>query len=253
MKHLVTAFLVMFLAANAGHARPWESATGQTFDVYMVRAVENEDDQFAIMGLFYEQSDETTLDDVVNLADQLFEEALINYAAGRDLRAAVVRFSPPGDVPEGELPDVIADVRYETADGEHWERVNYLDVPVSESPLFPGTPTESVTLSSGEELYLEPVTVMFPGDAEREGLNVRVVYPLFVVDESNGSRMMAMLWDEVVRPMATVREVNQVTVAIYGDARDGRFDYRAAYGGLFTKESWESWPTYAQMEEGSAE
>jgi len=49
--------------------------------------------------------------------------------------------------------------------------------------------------------------------------------------------------------MAT--EANTVAVSIYNEPSAGRFHMRPAYGGLFTKQSWETWPTYGAMSEGS--
>ncbi len=250
MKKLAVAFLTTVLMLTTAQARDWESANGNTYDVYMVQSVRNADDQFAIMGLFYDTEGQT-LNDVVNLADIFFEEQLIHYAAENDLNAAVVRFSPPGAPEEGQLPEVTADVRYETYDGEQWERVNFTEVPVLESPLFPPTPTATVTLSSGEELDIEPVTILFENDPARREMNFRAVYPFFVVDDINGPRVMEMLWDEVVRSLAQQENVNNVSVAIYSAPAATRFNYRQAYGGVFTKTRSERWPTYARMSEAS--
>lgn len=248
MKKYVLAFLTLLLAAPVAHARDWHSANGNTYDVYMVQAVRNADDQFAIMGLFYDTEGQT-LNDVVDLADSFFEEQLIHFAAENRLSAAVVRFSPPGAPEDGQLPEVTADVRYETYDGQQWERVNFTEVPVSESPLFPSMPVTTVTLSSGEELNVEPVTILFENDPARREMNFRAVYPFFVVDDINGPRVMELLWDEVVRALARQENVNNVSVAIYSMPANQRFDYRQAYGGVFTKTRSESWPSYARMSE----
>jgi hypothetical protein len=251
MKQLAVAFLTILLTLSAAQARDWESANGETYDVYMLQPVRNADDEFAIMGFFLDTEGDT-LNEVVDLADQFFEEALVHFAADNNLDAAVVRFSPPGDYPESELPPVIVDVRYETYDGQEWERVNYPEVPVGESPLFPNEPTSTVTLSSGEELIVEPATVLYEDDRDRRELNFRAVYPVFVMDEANGNRVMAMLWDEVVRALARREAVNNVSVAIYAEEAEGRFDYRQAYAGVFTKDRNEGWPTYERMSEADA-
>ena len=245
-----TALLVLTLGFPAAQAREWESAIGVTFDVYLEQTVENPDDRFAIMALFYD-TEGKTLNEVVALADTLFEERLIHLAANNGLSTAVVRFSPPGEVATGELPAVTADVRYETYDGQHWGRINFLEVPVGASPLFPASPIAPVVLSSGEELEMEPATILFADDRERRELNVRAVYPFFVIDEANGDRVMALLWDEIIRSIAREERVNRVSIAIYSEAPTSRFDYRTAYGGVFTKERWESWPTFERMSEGS--
>ena len=67
MKQLAVAFLTILLSLTAAQARDWESADGNTYDVYTVQEVRNTDDQFAIMGLFYDTEGQT-LNDVVNLA-----------------------------------------------------------------------------------------------------------------------------------------------------------------------------------------
>jgi len=251
MKQLAVAFLTTLLLLTTAQARDWESANGNTYDVYMVQTVRNADDQFAIMGLFYDTEGQT-LNDVVDLADGFFEEQLIHYAADNGLNAAVVRFSPPGAPAEGQLPEVTADVRYETYDGQQWERVNFTEIPVSESPLFPSLPTASITLSSGEELDIEPVTILFENDPARREMNFRAVYPFFVVDDNNGNRVMELLWDEVVRALARQENVNNVSIAIYSMPAESRFDYRQAYGGVFSKTRSENWPTYARMSEADA-
>jgi len=245
-----TALLALTLGLPAAQALEWESAIGVTFDVYLEQAVENPDDRFAIMGLIYD-TEGKTLNEVVALADTLFEERLIHFAAGNGLSAAVVRFSPPGDVAVGVLPAVTADVRYETYDGQHWGRINFLEVPVGPSPLFPSSPIVPVVLSSDEELELEPATILFADDRDRRELNVRAVYPFFFIDEENGNRVLALLWDEVIRSMAREEGVNRVSIAIYSEVPTSRFDYRPAYAGVFTKERWENWPTYARMSEGA--
>jgi len=252
MKHLVFAFLTVLLTLTAAQARDWESADGNTYDVYMIQPIHNEDDQFAIFALFYD-TEGKSLNDVVNLADQIFEEALIRFATQENMRAAVVRFSPPGDPEPGHLPDVTADIRYDTYDGEHWERVNYLDeVPVGPSPLFPFQPRASVTLSSGEDVEIEPATVLFNSDDARRELNVRVIYPFFVMDDNNGDRVMSMLWDEVVRSIARDQHVNNVSIAIYSEPAENRFDFRNAFASVFSKRPNETWPTYAAMSDASA-
>ena len=251
MKRVLSMLAVFLITAIAGaNARPWLDRSGETHDVYMVQTVERDTDSFGIMALYYDATDETTINDLTNLADSLFEQALVHYANERDLLAAVVRFSPPGSVPEGELPPVLADVRYETTDGDHWQRVNYLEAPVGESTLFPSAPLSEITLSSGEELFLEPVTTIYPG-TDSEELSVRALYPFFVIDAENGDRVMAMLWDEVVRPMASVYEANRVSLAIYAEAPESRFHQRTAYAGVFTKNEWEPWPTFEQMSQAA--
>lgn len=252
MKKLVLAFLTILLTLPAAHARDWHSATGEVYDLYMVQPVRNADDQFAIMAVFLD-TEGMTLNDVVNASDSMFEQFLIHFAANNGFNAAVVRISPPGDYAEGELPPVTADVRYETYDGQLWERVNFYEVPVGESPLFPPTPTTSVTLSSGEELFLEPATILYPNDRAERELSIRAVYPFFVVDEANGNRVMALFWDEVVRALARQEGVDNVSVAIYSAEAEGRFDYRQAYAAVFSKNRGESWPTYARMSEGGSE
>jgi len=248
----VFAILFGLVAFAPAHARDWDSATGATYDVYMVRTVETSSDRFGMIAMFFEQSEETSLNDLVDIADSLFEESAVNYALDRGLTSAIVRFSPPGEeLEEGELPSVLADVRYETYGDNQWERVNYLEVPVGESPLFPSAPTSAVTLSDGTVVGLEPITQTFPGDAERAGLNVRVVYPYLVLEGPVAPQALELIWDEIIRPVATTQGANQVAVSIYNEPSERRFHMRPAYGGVFTKLAWESWPTYGAMSEGS--
>ncbi len=242
------AILMGLLIPATAHAREWQSANGEVYDVYMARNVENADDAFAIMALYLD-TENATLTSVVDLADSIFEEALIHFAAQNGHTAAVIRFSPPVDVPEGELPPVTADIRYETLDGEIWERMNYPEVPVGESRLFPSSPTAEITLSSGEVLDLEPATILFANDSERRQLHVRTIYPFFVIDDANGSRVMQMIWDEVVRPIARQEGINNVSISIFPEPRTSRFDYRLSYVEVFSKETWEGWPRYAAMTE----
>jgi hypothetical protein len=247
MKQVVLAFLTLVFTLTAAQAGEWESANGETYDVYMVQPVHNEDDNFAIFAFFLD-TEGKSLNDVVNLADQIFEEAVIKFATDANMNAAVVRISPPGDYSGDELPPVTIDVRYDTYDGEHWERVNYTDeVPVGPSPLFPYQPRATVQLSSGEDLEIEPATILFANDPDRRELNVRAIYPFFVIENGNGERVMALLWDEVVRDVARQENVNNVSVAIYSEPADGRFDFRSAYAEVFAKNAGESWPTYARM------
>jgi len=248
MNKFVIAFISLILALAPANAREWQSASGTVFDVYMVQVVENPDDEFAIMAM-YVNAEDYTAPGIVHVSDMIFEEALIHFAESNDLTAAVLRFSPPGEYAEGELPPVTLDVRYETYGGEVWDRTNYLDVPVGTSRLFPSAPTTDVGLSSGEVLMMEPATIFYPDDSELRQLSVRVVYPFFVIDNANGERVMAMLWDEVVRSVAREQGVNRVSVAIFPSAHESRFEYRLSYVEAFSKENWESWPTYSAINE----
>lgn len=248
MKVLIAAFLALTLSIPTAIAREWQSASGAVFDVYMLQTIENEDDQFLIFALYHEAEDETSRSEVVQIADLLFEETVIHVASQRGQRTAVIRLSTPGEVAEGELPDILADVRYETITGEIWERVSHLDIPEGVSPLFPSEPTSDVTLSNGDVVQLEPVTTLFDGENGSESLNIRIVYPFFVAEGAFANEAMQMIWDEVARNMAIVQDVNRVSVAIYNRPPTSRFDYRQALAGVFTKEPSELWPTYAQMD-----
>jgi len=155
----------------------------ERLDRDLLVAVENAADEFGMVAIYWDVTEETTLNELITTADSVFEESVVNYAIERGQSAAVVRFSPPGEeLEEGELPSVIADVRYETYGDNQWQRVNYPEVPVEDSPLFPSAPTSFVTLSDGTIVEFEPVTRSFPNDAARAGLNVRAIYPYLVLD-----------------------------------------------------------------------
>ena len=161
----------------------------------------------------------------VPMADDLFEQFLHHATAGTTI-ASVELYHEEND--DWDAPSVLERVAYRF-ERDSWTRESHPEIPILDSLAFPMTPVREIRLSSGETVSVLPISrghmpIGFMLREDREALFLRVVVDRSFEELASGDPILGLIWDEVLHDILVEQGDNYVSVILYSDIPETRFD-----------------------------